>query len=49
MDKNAKKITSCRSIFKDGKTTPSREAFTKKWIEMVNQIEKAKSVVPFHS
>ena len=31
----------CRNFFKDGKSTTSREQFTRKWIEMVNQIERA--------
>lgn len=33
----------CRSIFKNGESTISKERFTKIWIEMTNQIEKAKN------
>jgi hypothetical protein len=34
----------CRNFFKDGKSTTSREQFTRKWIEMVNQIERDKAI-----
>lgn len=33
----------CKSVFKSGEKTTSRE-FTKKWIEMINRIEKNKAI-----
>ena len=34
----------CRSVFKSGENTTSKTQFTKKWIEMINKIEKGKIV-----
>ncbi len=36
--------TVCRSVFKSGGSTTTKEAFTKKWIELINTLEKGKSV-----
>lgn len=36
--------TLCRSVFKSGESTTSKNQFTKKWIEMINRIEKNKAV-----
>ncbi len=33
----------CKSIFKDGKTETNKNDFTKKWIEVINQIERNKN------
>lgn len=33
----------CKSVFKGGKNTISKEQFTKAWIELINRIEKGKS------
>ena len=41
IDKNQ---TLCRSVFKSGESTTSKTQFTKKWIEMINRIEKNKAV-----
>ena len=30
----------CRSVFKSGESTTSKAQFTKKWVEMINRIEK---------
>lgn len=32
----------CKSVFKSGENTTSKTQFTKKWIEMINIIEKTK-------
>ncbi len=32
----------CKSIFKDGKNTPSRESFTRVWINLINRMEKSR-------
>lgn len=34
-------LKNCKSVFKNGKTT--KKDFTRKWIELINQIEKRKS------
>ena len=34
----------CRSIFKGGENTTTKSQFTKKWIELINIIEKGKSL-----
>ncbi len=34
----------CRSVFKSGESTTSKTQFTKKWVEMINRIEKNKAV-----
>lgn len=34
----------CKSVFKNG-TPPTMSEFTKKWIEMVNSMEKSKQFV----
>jgi hypothetical protein len=33
----------CKSIFKDGSDMPKGQ-FTKKWVEMINQLEKKKKI-----
>lgn len=35
--------TICKSIFKSGENTTSKSQFTKKWIELINRLEKSKS------
>lgn len=32
-----------KSVFKSGKETTSKEQFTRRWIEMINKIEKGKA------
>lgn len=34
----------CRSVFKSGKSTTSKSQFTKKWIELINKMEKGKTI-----
>ena len=34
----------CRSVFKSGESTTSKTQFTKKWVEVINRIEKNKAV-----
>lgn len=34
----------CKSVFKSGENTTSREQFTKKWIELINRMEKNKEI-----
>lgn len=33
----------CISVFRNGKNSTSKPQFTKKWIEMINKIEKSKA------
>lgn len=32
----------CKNVFKDGNDRPAREAFTMKWVELINHMEKDK-------
>ena len=34
----------CKSVFKSGESTTSQKELTKKWIELINKIEKDKSI-----
>lgn len=34
----------CKSVFKSGENTPAKQEFTKKWIELINRLEKDKSI-----
>lgn len=34
----------CKSIFKNGAVITSKKEFTQKWIELINMLEKNKSV-----
>ncbi len=34
----------CTSVFKGGENTTSKSQFTKKWIELVNRLEKNKGI-----
>ena len=34
----------CTNVFKNGDATTSKAAFTRKWIEMINRIEKNKQL-----
>ncbi len=42
MNENKTDKTICKSIFKSGENTTSIQ-FTKKWIELINRLEKSKS------
>lgn len=33
-----------KSVFKSGENTASKEEFTKMWIELINKLERSKSV-----
>ena len=33
-----------KSVFKSGESTTSKEAFTKMWIELINKLERSKSM-----
>lgn len=35
----------CKNIFKDGKTTTSKDKFTGAWINLINQLEKDKKYI----
>lgn len=39
-----KAFTTIKSVFKSGKSTTTEEEFTQKWIELINTMEKGKSV-----
>lgn len=34
----------CKSVFKSGENTTSSSQFTKKWIELINKLEKNKGI-----
>jgi len=36
--------TICKSVFKSGESTTSKKELTQKWIELINKIERDKSV-----
>lgn len=44
MKKNDKSKTICKSVFKSGENTTSKSQFTKKWIELINRLERNKTV-----
>ncbi len=41
---NDDKTTVCKSVFKSGESTISKNQFTKKWIELINMLEKNKGM-----
>lgn len=43
MDENKTDKTICKSVFKGGENTTTKIQFTKKWIELINKLEKTKS------
>lgn len=44
MKENKTDQTICKSVFKSGENTTSKIQFTQKWIELINRLEKNKSV-----
>lgn len=34
----------CKSVFKSGENTTTRDEFTKMWIELINRLESSKSI-----
>ncbi len=44
MANTEKPKTVCRSVFKSGENTTSTSQFTKKWIELINKLEKNKEI-----
>ena len=46
MEKNDKSKTDtiCKRVFKSGENTTSKSQFTKKWIELINRLERNKNV-----
>jgi hypothetical protein len=34
----------CQSVFKSGESTTTKNQFTRKWIELINQLEKNKRI-----
>ena len=44
MAENNESKTVCISVFKSGESTTTEREFTDKWIELINTIEKGKSV-----
>lgn len=43
MERNNMPDTICKSVFKSGESTTTESEFTKKWIELINTLEKGKS------
>lgn len=44
MANTEKPKTICKSVFKSGENTTSKNQFTQKWIELINKIEKNKGI-----
>ena len=44
MAENNEPKTVCVSVFKSGENTTTKQEYTKKWIELINRMEKGKSV-----
>ena len=45
MENNGKPaVRICKSVFKSGEDATSKERFTRTWIELINRIEKGKSL-----
>lgn len=44
MEENKESATVCKSVFISGESTTTERAFTNKWIELINTLEKGKSV-----
>jgi len=44
MENAEKPKTICKSVFKSGENTTSTSQFTKKWIELINKLEKNKGI-----
>ena len=42
MEDNKESTPVCRSIFKNGESTTTVQAFTDKWIQLINALEKGK-------
>ncbi len=40
--KNEEKKDICKNVFKDGKDRPEKEEYNKKWIKILNAIERRK-------
>lgn len=38
--------TACTSVFKDGRSTTTREAYTRIWISLINQKEQNRLPAP---
>ncbi len=43
MAENNESTIVCKSVFKSGESTTTKEQFTKNWIELINTLEKGKS------
>ena len=43
MTENEKSTSVCKSVFKNGENTTTERAFTDKWIELINVLEKGKN------
>ncbi len=44
MDRKEQPKAICKSVFKSGESTTSKKELTQKWIELINKIEKDKSI-----
>lgn len=44
MEQKEQPKTICKSVFKSGENTTSKKQFTWAWIDLINKIEKGKSV-----
>ncbi len=45
MTENQQHVPICRSVFKNGEETVSRDDFMAKWIELINRREKERAYV----
>ena len=44
MANNEQPQAACKSVFKSGESTTSKKELTQKWIELINKIERDKSI-----
>ena len=44
MAENNESKTVCKSVFKNGASTTTEREFTDKWIELINTLERSKTV-----
>lgn len=40
---SSSEIKTCVSVFRSGGSTTTKQEYTKKWIELINRMEKAKA------
>jgi len=44
MEKENESIPICKSVFKNGENSTTEQAFTDKWVQLINTLEKSKNL-----